>query len=206
MPHRAPLRYAILAALALGAAPIAADDIPALADRWKAAPTVTPGIRNVLVVGITPDSRARRAFEDRFVTLLRARGGEAITSYSIVADLTAERDPAAVLGALFARRVEGVITVRLVPLDDTKAERAWAAGWRAAAGGPEPVRDHIEAGLRGFQAKADEFGVEVAFWSMDDERRIWAGRFAAYPLKTLRKRASGMVQVVIDEMRFQGLY
>jgi len=206
--RRALLRSAILVALFLCAAhaPVVGDDTPALADQWTSGRVLPQKIRNVLIVGITPDAQARRAFEDRFVTLLRARGGEAITSYSIVPDLTAERDPAAVLGALFARRVEGIITVRLRPFDKKTPEPERAAAWKTAMATPEPVRDYIAAALRDFDTKTKEFGAEVAFWSMDDERRVWAGRFPGESLKGLRSRASEMVQVLLDEMRFEGLY
>jgi len=207
MRRRALLRSAALAVLALCTArvPAAHAEAPGLADRWKDAQAIRPALRKVLVVGITPDAHARRAFEDRFVTLLRARGVEAITSYSIVPDLGAERDAAAVRDAFLAQRVEGLITVRLTPLEHPP-EEAWAAGWREAVARPERARDYVETGLRGFDAKSSKFGVEAAFWSMDDGRRIWAGRFKGQSIKYLRGHASEMVQSVIDEMVFQGLF
>jgi len=207
MRRRAFLRSAVLAALALCTAgvPAAQAQAPGLADRWKDAQAIRPALRKVLVVGITPDAHARRAFEDHFVSLLRGRGVEAITSYSIVPDLGAERDPAKVRDALLAQRVEGLITVRLTPLEDPP-EEAWAAGWRETMTAPERARDYVETGLRAFDAKTKKFGVEVAFWSMDDGRRIWAGRFKGQKLKYLRAHASEMVRSVIDEMVFQGLF
>lgn len=179
--------------------------VPGLEDRWMNAQGIPPGMRKVLVVGITPDAHARRAFEDRFVSLLRGREVEAITGYSIVPDLGAERDTAKVRDALLAQRVEGLITVRLTPLGDP-TEEAWAAGWREAMTGPERARDYVDTGLRAFDAKASKYGVEVAFWSMDEGRRIWAGRFKGQKLKYLRKHASEMVRSVIDEMVFKGLF
>ncbi len=207
MRRRAILRSAALAVLALctAGAPTALAQAPGLADRWKDAQAIRPALRKVLVVGITPDAHARRAFEDRFVSLLRGRDVEAITSYSIVPDLGAAQDPATVRDALLAQRVEGLITVRLTPLGDPK-EEAWAAGWREAMTGPERAREYVETGLRAFDAKSSKFGVEVAFWSMDDGRRIWAGRFKGQSIKFLRGHASEMAQSVIDEMVFQGLF
>ena len=207
MSRRAFLLAAALAAVALAAAivPAVSGDAPGLVDRWKSATGVPPGLRKVLVVGIVRDPKTRRTFEDRCVTLLRARGVEAITSYSIVPDLPTDKDTAEILGALFAQRVEGLITVRLVPLDDTPEEKRSAA-WHTAMEGAERPRAYVEAGLRDLNTEADDFGVEVVYWSVDDARRIWAGRFAGASLKRLRKNASAMVQTVIDEMRFVGLY
>jgi hypothetical protein len=208
MSRRALLLCPVLVALTLigTGAPAAGADSPALADRWKSDQGVPPSMRKVLVVGITPDVQARRRFEDRVVTLLRARGVEAITGYSIVPDLGAERDTAAVLGALFGQRVEGVITVRLRPLDDKTKEEERAAAWRASMEEPEKARDYVDAALRDFVVEAKELGAEAAYWSMDDGRRIWAGRFPGASIKRLRKQAAQMCQAVIDDMRFVGLF
>jgi hypothetical protein len=206
------LRRVLLFALALCAAglpaaglPAGGADLPAIADRWRSDTPIPPDVRKVLIVGITADNAARRRFEDRVVTLLRARTVEAITSYSIVPDLRAERDTAAVIGALFERRVEGVITVRLRPLDETPEEQR-AAAWRDAMAKPERAREYVDAALRDLDTEAKEIGAEVAYWSMEDGHRVWAGRFHGAKIKTLRKEASAMAQTAIDEMRFAGLF
>src|SRR5262245_47524139 len=162
MSRRAFLLAAALAAAAFCAsiAPAVSGDAPALVDRWKSATGVPPGLRKVLVVGIVRDPRTRRTFEDRCVTLLRARGVEAVTSYSIVPDLAAGRDTAEILGELFAQRVEGLITVRLTPLDDTPEEQRSAA-WHSAMGGTERPRAYVESALRALDTEAEDFGVEV---------------------------------------------
>jgi hypothetical protein len=183
----------------------AAANVPGLADRWEDTQAAHPGLGKVLVVGLVHDPKARRGFEDRFVTLLRARGTEAITGYSIVPDLQAERNPAVVLKALFDRQVEAVITVRLKPVDKT-TEETWAAGWREEMARPERARDYVDAALRGFDPEAKELGAEVVLWSLEESRRVWAGRFPRQKLKFLRKHAGEMSQAAIDEMRFVGLF
>jgi hypothetical protein len=207
MSRSAVLLVAGLATVAFCASiiPAVSGDAPGLVDRWKSATGVPPGLRKVLVVGIVRDPKTRRTFEDRFVTLLRARGVEAITSYSIVPDLAAGRDTAEVLGALFAQRVEGLITVRLRPLDDAPEEQR-AAAWHTAMDGTERPRAYVESALGAMATEADDYGAEAVYWSVDNGRRIWAGRFPGASAKRLRKDASAMVQTVIDEMRFVGLY
>jgi hypothetical protein len=207
MSRRTSAPLAVFAAVVLGAivASVALADSPGLADRWKNATGVAGSLRKVLVVGIVRDPKARRTFEDRAVTLLRARGAEAITSYSIVPDLAAGRDTAEILGALFRERVEGLITVRLRPIDDTPEEQR-AAAWRTEMERTERPRDYVEAALRAMDTEASDFGAEVVYWSVDDGRRIWAGRFPGASIKRLRKDASAMVQTAIDEMRFEGLF
>ena len=113
MSRRAPPYRALLVALALGAlaAPAIAAEAPVLADRWKAAQGVPPSIRKVLIVGITPDVKARRRFEDRFVTVLRARSVEAITGQATLA-LTAHRFAD---GLALARRAHRIAPAVVAP-------------------------------------------------------------------------------------------
>jgi hypothetical protein len=197
----------LLVACAALAPPVLADE-PGLADRWMDPGAARIGLHKVLIVGISKDPKSRRRFEDRFVGTLRAQNTEGVTSYSIVPDLQVGRDPAEVLKALFAQRVDGVITVRLKPVDE-KSEAAWAAGWRAAQEQPQRAREYVEESLRETNPEADDFSAEVTLWSMGSAntgRRIWAGRFPRYSIKYLRKHVNEMVQLVINEMQYKDLF
>ena len=101
---------------AVVAPPVFADE-PGLADRWMDPAAARIGLHKVLIVGITKDPKARRRFEDRLVTVLRTHNTEGVTSYSIVPDLQAPGDPEPIMKTLFAERVDGVISVRLKPVD-----------------------------------------------------------------------------------------
>jgi hypothetical protein len=189
------------------APPVRADE-PGLADRWMDAAAARIGLHKVLIVGIAKDPRARRRFEDRFVTVLRTHNTEGVTSYSIVPDLQAPGDPQANMKTLFAQHVDGVITVRLKPVD-AKSEEAWAAGWRAAQQEPQRARAYVETALREINPEADDFAAEVTLWAMgsvEPGRRIWAGRFPRQSIKYLRKHVDEMVQLIVDEMQYKDLF
>lgn len=212
VPRRAAaagMLLVVCAALApaVVAPPVLADE-PELADRWMDPAAARIGLHKVLIVGITKDPKARRHFEDRFVTVLRTHNTEGVTSYSIVSDLQAPGDPEEIMKTLFAQRVDGVITVRLKPVD-AKSEEAWAAGWRAAQQEPLRARAYIEAALRETNPEADDFAAEVTLWAMgsvEPGRRIWAGRFPRQSIKYLRKHVNEMVQLVVDEMQYKDLF
>jgi hypothetical protein len=194
-------------ALAVVAPPVFADE-GGLADRWMDPAAARIGLHKVLIVGITKDPKARRKFEDRFVTDLRTHHTEGVTSYSIVPDLQAPGDPEEILKTLFALRVDGVITVRLKPVDG-KSEEAWAAGWRAAQQEPQRARAYVETSLRETNPEADDFAAEVTLWAMgsvEPGRRIWAGRFPRQSINYLRKHVNEMVQLVVDEMQYKDLF
>jgi len=189
------------------APPVRADE-SGLADRWMDATAARIGLHKVLIVGIAKDPRARRRFEDRLVTVLRTHDTEGVTSYSIVPDLQAPGDPEANMKTLFALRVDGVITVRLKPVD-AKSEEAWAAGWRAAQQEPQRARAYVETSLREINPEADDFAAEVTLWAMgsvEPGRRIWAGRFPRQSINYLRKHVNEMVQLVVDEMQYKDLF
>jgi hypothetical protein len=203
----APAFGTLFLACAVFASAVVADD-PGLVDRWMDPGAARIGLHKVLIVGIARDPAARRHFEDRFVSVLRSHNTEGVTSYSIVPDLQAPRDPAEVSKTLFAQRVDGVITVRLKPVD-AKSEEAWAAGWRAAQEEPQRARAYVEASLKETNPEADDFGAEVTLWSLgsvDTGRRIWAGRFPRQSIKYLRKHVNEMVQLVINEMQYKDLF
>jgi hypothetical protein len=202
-----PALFAILAIMT-ALAPAVMGEEPGLADIWMDPGAARIGLHKILIVGIAKDPKARRRFEDRFVSALRGLHSEGVTSYSIVPDLQAPGDPAEVLKTLFAERVDGVITVRIKPMDK-KAEEAWAAGWRAAQEQPQRARDYVDAALRDINPEADDFSAEVTLWSMGSVgsgRRIWAGRFPRQSIDFLRKHAPDMVQLVINEMQYKDLF
>lgn len=190
----------LLAALPGG--PIAGT--PSLHDAWKS-PTAEHGeFKKVLVVGITRNAPARRRFEDLFVSVLRGRESQGITSYSIVPDLDNIPDPNKVVETLFADQVDAVITVRLVSLDG-RDEAAWGTAWRAEVEQPARIRPYVTESLRQLAPDADQHGVEFGLWNVQTGERLWAGRSGPVKVKKLRKSATDLVQDVMTEMRFRQL-
>ena len=208
-PRRRPAIVLVAAGLACGLAlpgispSSVRADTPVLADTYNPG-TTHPEFRKVLVVGITRNAPARRRFEDLFVSILRGRESQGRTSYSIVPDLDNIPDPNKVVEALFADQVDGVITVRLVSLDD-RNEAQWGTAWRAEVEQPERIRPYVAASLQQLAPDADQHGVEFALWDVQSGARLWAGRSGPVKIKKLRKSATYLVQDVMNELRHQML-
>ena len=89
--------------------------------------------KKLIVVGITDDLRARKTFENKFVSHLRGRGLGAVTSYSLVPDLMAQEDEESIVREIQAMGIDAAITVRLVPLVKPLTEADWIEAWGEAS-------------------------------------------------------------------------
>lgn len=196
------LLIAVVFGLLAGPSPFAAE--VGLADTWRDATTTQIELKKTLILAITTDTKIRHRFEDRFVTLLRGRELQATTSYSIVPDLRAVPDRDAVVTALLEQHVQGVIALRLVPLDAMTVE-AWGAKWRDDLAKPILLRDYVNASLAQMNPDAAWYGVEATLWTMETRRCVWAARTKELQTGALRKGAGGLVEDIIDDLRFKNL-
>jgi hypothetical protein len=194
---------ALLAALGAVTGAATAQEI-GLADQWHAPTTEPPDLRRILVIGVSHDAALRRHFEDRFVSLLRGRVSDGIPSYTIVPDLAAAPDPQTVVDALFAKQVDGVITVFLEPLAE-RAPKGWAAGWRERVVQETTVRAYVGEALKASTKGVKWFGVDFALWSVKTGQRLWAGRTDGQRLGPLRDQASDLVQAIINDLTYDKL-
>jgi len=187
-----------LGAVALSAGPVHVAGYR-LAEQWKD-PTF-PGreFAKLLVVGITSDQPTRHRFEDKFVTHLRGRI-DGVTSYSLVPDLGHVEDRAAIVTTLVTQAVDGVVSVRLVPLDTREARDAWPVTWLAGRGDETPFRNTIESALAQSGIPASRYGLEVDLWDMASRQRVFSGRTDPYSMKDLRKGAGDFMQSVLDAL------
>ena len=173
---------------------------PSVVEQWNASASIQAEFEKLLIVGITDDGEARRRFEDKFVSHLRGRNIEAVTSYSIVPDLQTIDDRQRVIDSVMRQEIDGVLTLRIVPLDEPD-ETAWSNAWTEAQQAEGTVRELIEETLPIEATDAKRFGVEVALWGTLERSRIWAGRSAGHKRKQLKKGAGEFVQQVIDALK-----
>ena len=88
-----------------------------LAEHWTNPDAPKRTFRKVMIVGITDDLKVRHHFEDKFVSHLRSRRIQAITSHSLVPDLGNIEAEDEIRREMASQEVDAVITVRLVSLD-----------------------------------------------------------------------------------------
>jgi hypothetical protein len=194
----AALAFALLT-LAGGALPA---DTPVLADRWSGPGSARPPFKKILVVGITRNAPARRRYEDLFVSQLRGREVQGTTSYPIVPDLEHPGDRDKTLETLLAGGVDGVITARLVLLDD-RDEKEWAEAWRKEVETVVPIRAYVAESLQSLPPEGSLYGVEFALWGVDSGQRLWAGRSHPVKIKKIRKDANLLVQDVMTQLIYE---
>ena len=182
--------------------PAALADAPVLADRWSGPGSARPPFHKLLVVAITRNAPARRRYEDLFVSQIRGREVQGITSYPIVADLEKPGDRNKVLETLLAGGVDGVITARLVSLED-RDEKEWAEAWRKEVEAVVPIRDYVQQSLASLPPEGSLYGVEFALWGVDSGQRLWAARSHPVKIKKIRKDANLLVQDVMTQLVFE---
>jgi len=161
-------------------------------------------VEKILVIGITADQEARRNFENRFVSHLRGRKYDGVTSHSLVADLGRIEDRREVLDKIAELQVDSALTVRVVPLVDDE-RREWGAIWKESLTPEGTLRQLIETSLPESQTRTRYYGVEVMLWGGEPTRRIWAGRTEFHTMKQLKKGAGDLVQDVMGTLKLARL-
>jgi hypothetical protein len=164
------------------------------------------GVRltQVIVVGIAGLTVERKQFEDKFLTHLRGRNIDGITSHSIVPYLDDVEDREALIRALHQKGIEAAITVRLVRLDE-QTEEEWAEAWGRQPGSGIRIRDLVEQTLPEPEEDAKHYGVEVALWEADQWSMVWAARSDTYKRKELKKAVAPFVQRTMVELIDTGI-
>lgn len=192
-----PIAIAVLAA----ALTLTAADQSWLAETWYLPKAAQRSYSKVLVVGISDDAKARRNFENKFVSHLRGRGIECITGYSIAPDLSTIDDPTGIVDALLLEKVDAVITVSLIAED--AAGEPGDGVWTRELESEVQVRQYIESAL-GQHPDGKRLVADVGLWDMVTRGRVWAARTHPNKLAKLRKSAGEIVDAVIYRLKYDG--
>ncbi len=185
----------LLAAILLGAGPP-----PQLVAQWSSPEDTGQKFEKILAIGITDDRELRHRFEDKVVTLLRVRGVEAVTSYSLVPDLSAPVSREEILQRIEALKIDAALSFRAVPLEK-RDEASWEAEWVRDSEGAGTLRDLIQATLPLKKTKSKLYGVEVTLWTLGTPPRLWSGRSGPHKMDELREGASVFIQDVIGVLQ-----
>jgi hypothetical protein len=194
-----------LAALTFILPAVAVGEEHRLVEEWNDPEFEQRRFRKLLIIGIAGLTEERKLFEDRFLSHLRSRNIDGLTSHSIVPHLDKVEDRVAIIVALEEEGIDGAITVRLVPLKDM-TESAWAEDWDRQTGSDIRIRGLIEQTLPVPEKPAKHYGVEVALWDANGWDMIWAARTDTYKRRELKDEAAPFVQLTIVTLRNAGLF
>ncbi len=197
-------RTAIVSALILCAVATGADKPPpSIMESWLS-PNYKGEFRNMIVIAITDDQEVRHHFEDKFVSHLRGNGIDGVTSHSLVADLQQIENRNQILDRIMDEKIDGAISVRLVPLEK-KGDEAWYRAWAEGTERDDNLRKLIEETLPVEPTEATRFGLEIAVWETENRYRVWAGRTDGHKLKELQEGAGDFIEYTVDALKDAGL-
>jgi len=177
-----------------------------LEDRWTNPEAERREHKKLLVIAITEDREARGIFEDRFVSHLRGKSIEGVTSRSMVPVLTDidESQREQIIKSIEEQQIDGAISVRAVPLKGL-GEEEWAEAWKQEVRGGGTLRELIDASLPLQTKKSSKYGVEVALWDTKTGALIWGGRTNPYTRDQMKKGAADFVQFVMFALEIEDL-
>ena len=177
-----------------------------LEDRWTNPDYERREHKKLLVIAITEDREARAIFEDRFVSHLRGKSIQGVTSRTMASDLTAidESQREQIIKSIEEQEIDGAISVRAVPLKG-QSEEDWAEAWKQEVRSGETLRQLIDESLPLSDKKSSKYGVEVALWDTKTGGLIWGGRTNSYTTKQMKKGAADFVQFVMFALEIEDL-
>lgn len=175
-------------------------------DRWTDPDYERKEHRKLLIIAITEDREARAIFEDRFVSHLRGKRIEGVTSRTMAPDLAAidDSERERIIKAIEEQQIDGAISVRTVPLKG-QSEAEWAEAWKKKVRSDETLRQLIEESLPLSRQKGGKYGVEVALWDAKSGNRIWGGRTNPYTREQMKNGAADFVQFVMYALEIEDL-
>ena len=96
---------------------ISACSSTTLVSRWNDANYTGPQFNNVLIIGIIKDDIKRRYYEDEMVKIIRAKGGQAIASYTLMPELASIDEKAKIKAVVTKTAVDAVVITSLQAID-----------------------------------------------------------------------------------------
>ena len=179
----------------------AAAPPPQLVAQWSSPADTGQKFHKIVAIGITDDRELRHRFEDKVVTLLRGKDVEAVTSYSLVPDLTAPASREEILKQIEALNIDSALSFRAVPLEK-RDEATWEADWVRESESTGTLRELVQATLPMKKTKSKLYGVEVTLWTLGTPPRLWSGRSSPHKMDELREGVSPFIQDVIGALQY----
>ena len=203
-------RCAALAGLILF---LAACATTSLVGSWRDPEYSGPGFKKLLVVGITKESRLRRTFEDIFAGQLRARGVQAVPSYTLIPK-DGQVDESELAAAVKKSGSDGVITTRLVQVD---TKTGVSPGYTTYFGAPVYPYAYYPAPVPGatlygyytntfavYQPPTsytyEEATLETNLFDAKSSKLVWAGTTVTFETKATTTASADLAKVIIESL------
>lgn len=191
---------ALALALCIGAAPVAASDMKLVTTSKNPAAKPTAFAKTVVIVAAR-DADLRRRAEGGLVRRIK----NSVSALTLMPDVSLE-DRDAIKAGIKASGADGVLLVRPLSIEEDVTMEAseqylieypslwsyWDTNWMVVT---RPGAVTIEKVVT----------LEIAIFSVADEKVVWAGRLKTTNPKSLREFLDEMVQMGSKELKKQGL-
>lgn len=207
LTHSVLVFFAVVALLLTGCAMTQVTGV------WKE-PSYQSRPGKVMVIGVAKNPLNRRLFEDEFVSQLKAKGTEAIASYTVLGDQQQE-DSAAIAEKVAELSADTVLITRLV---STKVVHVYVPG---AAYYPPPYYnswpeyyntwpDYYGYGYRylyapGYIAEDEYAVIETNLYEAGSDKLVWAASSETGLNGSDRNLIKSYIGVMVDSMAESGL-
>ena len=187
---------AILLALLAGCASTS------IVEQWQSPDYKGGPFKRLLVVGVTKEATVRRIFEDEFVRQLRARGTDAVASYTLIPE-DGQVDRPRLERAVKESGADGVIITRVVKVEQ---RTQIVPGTPAFPGFGTDIYGHYGTGWGGVWTgyasppavfQYEEVRVETKLFAARDAALVWAAQSEVFAPTDARKDSADFVSRII---------
>ncbi len=165
-------------------------------------PAYTGGpLKRLMVIGMTADPRARKAFEDEFVARLKAAGVSAQPSYPLIPE-TGSIDKAHLHDVVESAGADGVLAARLVKVDtDLTAPQALNFEDRSAGFYAYYASGSTESFDPSLSGESNNITIHFDLYSVAGSQLVWAGDAATFPSTDVKQVTAGLAYTVIPALK-----
>jgi len=198
-------RFGILLAGAILAAACATTELTSV---WKD-PAYQARPEKILVIGVAKRPQIRRLFEDEFVNQIKARGTDAIASYTVLPDLQ-QNDQAAIAAKVKELGADSVLITRLV---NKKTVQVYVPGTTYA---PPPYYgtwsgyygygySNMYMYSPGYVAEDQYAVVETNLYTTGDDKLVWTALSETVLGDTDQNLIASYIDVMVKAMSYNKL-
>jgi hypothetical protein len=202
--------YAVIGKLyvALVLLSISACSSTTLVSRWNDANYTGPIFNNVLVIGMIKEDIKRRYYEEEMAKIIRAEGGKAVTSYTLIPDLSTVDDEAKMVAIVNQIGVDSVIITSLVAIDEKQRTVPARVDYRPAMGHGYYgyYRSSYQAVYQPAYTVTDTIvRLETRLYAAATEKMVWGGVTESVNPDSLDEIIKETAHVIGSDMRAHGL-
>ncbi len=161
-------------------------------------------LKKIFVIGASENPTIRRLFEDEFVEQLKARGTDAVTSYSLIpSEEMLKKDM--VESKMQIVKADAVIVTSLLDKQKHKIyssnySRGWHANYRTAYETHRYQSARYEYNVFSLETNLYDIRSEKLIWSGLSDTQIASGQSDAYKEGSVVKAIKILIKIIVDRL------